>query len=145
MFKLAMREDARGTRIESLCELVDAAGLVITVHGSGDLNETRRAIFEAAPRLSEEHEVRANGMILSRVGSYRIFWGIVSHPGGSLAILTPLSIYEGQDRSEWISHFMREVLDPVNSLSSRGYRIGGGGDGSVTDFEFAQAFAHAYV
>lgn len=28
--------------------------LVITVHGSGDLNETGRAIFEAVPRLSED-------------------------------------------------------------------------------------------
>jgi hypothetical protein len=145
MFSLVIGKNAHGTRIESLYRLVDEVGLVITVHGSGDSNETGEAIFEAAPRLSEDHEVRDNGMILSRVGMYCITWGVVSHPGGSLAILTPLSLYEGQNRRDWIGHFMREVLDPVHALSSRGYRTGGGGNGAVTDFEFAQAFACAYV
>lgn len=52
MFNLTIDAKAHGTRIESLYRLVDSAGLVITVHGSGDPNETTRAIFEAAPHLS---------------------------------------------------------------------------------------------
>lgn len=145
MFSLAIDANAYGTRLESLYRLVDAAGLVITVHGSGDQNETTRAIFEAAPHLSGDHEVRANGMILSTMAQYRMFWGVVGYPGGSLAILTPMSLYEAQDRRDWIGHFMREVLDPVNALAGRGYGVGGGGNGTVSDSGFAQAFSRAYV
>ncbi|MEU1467391.1 hypothetical protein ABZ434_04115 [Streptomyces sp. NPDC005761] len=145
MFSLAIDANAHGTRIESLYRLVESVGLVITVHGSGDPGETTRAIHEAAPRLSEDHEVRADGMILSTMAQYRMFWGVVGYPGGSLAILTPMSLYVAQNRRDWISHFMREVLDPVNALAGRGYRVGGGGNGTVSDSEFAQAFARAYV
>ncbi|MEU1348813.1 hypothetical protein [Streptomyces sp. NPDC005776] len=145
MFSLAIDANAHGTRVESLYRLVDASGLVVTVHGSGDQSETARAIHEAAPRLSDDHEVRANGMILSTMAQYRMFWGVVGYPGGSLAILTPMSLYEAQDRHDWIRHFMHDVLDPVNALAGRGYRVGGGGNGTVSDSDFAQAFARAYV
>ncbi|MFJ8402856.1 hypothetical protein ACIQ9K_20550 [Streptomyces microflavus] len=145
MFNLTIDAKAHGTRIESLYRLVDSAGLVITVHSSGDPNGMTRAIFEAAPRLSEDHEIRANGMILSTLAQFRMFWGVVGYPGGSLAILTPMSLYEAQDRHDWIRHFMHDVLDPVNALAGPGYRVGGGGNGTVSDSEFAQAFSGAYV
>lgn len=145
MFNLTIDAKAHGTRIESLYRLVDSAGLVITVHGSGDPNETTRAIFEAAPHLSGDHEIRADGMILSTLAQFRMFWGVVGYPGGGLAILTPMSLYEAQDRRDWVSHFRHDVLDPVNALAGRGYRVGGGGNGTVSDSEFAQAFLGAYV
>ncbi|WP_244162817.1 hypothetical protein [Streptomyces bungoensis] len=107
-------------------------------------DDTTGAILEAAPRLAEDQDVRPNGLIVSRVGTYRIVWGVVSHPTGSLAVLTPLPAYEGQP-SDWIRHYMGEVLDPVMALSGRGHRTGGGGNGTVTDPEFARAFGDAYV
>ncbi|MGW4252209.1 hypothetical protein ACWEK7_12070, partial [Streptomyces californicus] len=33
--------------------------------------------------LAEDHDVLFSGLIMSRVGMYRIAWGVVSHPGGS--------------------------------------------------------------
>lgn len=145
MYNLITAQHARGTVVETLQKLVEAAGLVTTVQTSVDLDETIGAIIDAAPRLSEDHKVEPNGLIVSRVGMYRMVWGVVRHPGGSLAILTPMPAYEGQNPSDWTGHYMREVLNPVLALSNRGYRTGGGGNGSVTDQEFAQAFQHAYV
>ncbi|QYX80539.1 hypothetical protein [Streptomyces akebiae] len=144
MYDLTLSTHARGTVIESLHGLVGASGLVTTVQTTVGLNDTIGSIIEAAPRLSEDHEVKANGLIVSRVGMYRIVWGVVSHPDGSLAVLTPMPAYEGQP-SDWIRHYMREVLDPVMALSGRGHRTGGGGNGTVTDPEFARAFREAYV
>ncbi|MBZ9596719.1 MULTISPECIES: hypothetical protein [Streptomyces] len=144
MYDLVLSPHARGTAVETLHRLVEAAGLVTTVQTSIGLNETIGAIVEVAPRLSEDHEVRADGLIVSRVGMYRIVWGVVRHPAGSLAILTPMPGYEGQP-SDWTGHYMREVLDPVLALSGRGHRTGGGGNGSVTDPEFARAFQNAYL
>ncbi|MGW0839069.1 hypothetical protein ACWD26_02715 [Streptomyces sp. NPDC002787] len=144
VYDLTLSPPARGTVIESLHGLVGASGLVTTVQTTVGLNDTIGAIIEAAPRLPEDHEVKANGLIVSRVGMYRIVWGVVSHPDGSLAVLTPMPAYEGQP-SDWIRHYMREVLDPVMALSGRGHRTGGGGNGTVTDPEFARAFREAYV
>ncbi|MET9927392.1 MULTISPECIES: hypothetical protein [unclassified Streptomyces] len=145
MFHLTLGQAAYGTRVESLHELVDAAGLVITVHGSGYSHETGSAIFEADPRLSKDHGVRTNGMILSSIGMYSAFWENVGYPGGSLALLAPRSLYEKQNMRDWIGHFRREVLDRLDGLSCRGFRVGGGGDPPVSDSDFAQAFARAHV
>jgi hypothetical protein len=144
VYDLMLSPHARGTAVETLHGLVGASGLVTTVQTSVGLDDTIGAIIEAAPRLSEDHEVMSNGLIVSRVGMYRIVWGVVSHPNGSLAVLTPMPAYEGQP-SDWIRHYMSEVLDPVMALSGRGHRTGGGGNGSVTDPEFARAFGEAYV
>ncbi len=144
MHYLTLNPQARGTVVEKLHSLVGVSGLVTTVQTSVGLDDTIGAILQAAPRLSEDHEVMSDGLIMSRVGMYRIAWGVVSHPGGSLAVLTPLPAYEGQP-SDWIRHYMSEVLDPVMALSGLGHRTGGGGNGSVTDPEFARAFAAAYV
>ncbi|UZK54992.1 hypothetical protein NEH16_13350 [Streptomyces drozdowiczii] len=54
-------------------------------------------------------------------------------------------MYETQNKRDWISHYIRDVLDPVNALAGHGFRVGGGGDGTVSDPEFARAFASAYV
>ncbi|MFE7574611.1 hypothetical protein ACFU5Z_07735 [Streptomyces sp. NPDC057521] len=145
MFSLTIGAHAHGTRIESLYRMVDTSGLVITVQGPGDPAGTAGAVFAAAPRLSDDHEVRENGMIVSTLAQFRVLWGVVGHPGGSLAILTPFSLYETQDRRDWISHFIRDVLDPVKALDGRGFRVGGGGNGTVSDSAFTSAFAHAYV
>lgn len=145
MFRLSVGPQAQGTPAETLQKLVDAAGLVITVQGRSGLGETVEAIIGAAPRLSEDHEVRPDGLIMSRVGMYRVFWGVVSYPAGSLAVLLPLPGHDGQDSSDWAGHFRREVLDPVLALSQRGYSTGGGGNGHVDNREFAEAFRHAYV
>ncbi|MEU2053397.1 hypothetical protein [Streptomyces bungoensis] len=124
--------------------MIESSGLVTTVQTSVGPDDTTGAILEAAPRLAEDQDVRPNGLIVSRVGTYRIVWGVVSRPTGSLAVLTPLPAYEGQP-SGWIRHYMGEVLDPVMALSGRGHRTGGGGNGTVTDPEFARAFGDAYV
>ncbi len=145
MYSLAMDAHAYGTRKESLYRLVDATGLVITVQGSDGPEEMTKAIFAAAPHLSGDRDLRTDGMILSTMAQYRVFWGVVGYPGGSLAILAPLSLYEAQDRRDWIRHFMHEVLDPVNALAGRGYRVAGGGNGTVSDSGFAQAFARAHA
>ncbi|MBJ7902460.1 hypothetical protein [Streptomyces sp. DSM 110735] len=144
MHDLTLGPDGRGTLVELLHQLVTSAGLVTTVQTSTGIPETVGQIVEAAPRLSEDHEITSGGLIVSRVGMYRIVWGVVSHPGGSLAVLTPLPGYEGQT-SDWTRHYMHEVLDPVLALSKRGHRTGGGGNGAVTDEEFARAFREAYV
>ncbi|WP_433393855.1 hypothetical protein [Micromonospora sp. KLBMP9576] len=145
MFALEMTPGARGTAVETLYRLVDAVGLVITVQGSGDLEQIVGDIVRAAPRLQEDHEVGASGLITSRVGLYRVVWGALKCPGGSLAVLVPLSGYEGQNTSDWTRHFMHEVLDPIQALSTRGYSVGGGGNGRVTRQDFCQAFKHAHT
>ncbi|HKS50175.1 MAG TPA: hypothetical protein VJT49_34720 [Amycolatopsis sp.] len=145
MFQLEIGPGARGSLVETLHKLNDVAGLVITVQGSGNVDETIGDIVGVAPRLAEDHTVSADGLIVSRAGSYRVLWGVVSWPGGSLAMLTPLAGHEGQEIGDWTRHFMKEVLDPVRALSGRGYSIGGGGNGQVGESEFAQAFREAYV
>ncbi|MEU8046533.1 hypothetical protein AB0B71_20600 [Micromonospora echinofusca] len=145
MFPLELAHQAKGTPVETLHKLVGAAGLVITVQGSGELGEIVRDVVAVAPRLAEDHEVRADGLIMSRVGLYRVFWGALKWPGGSLAILVPLSLHDGQDVSEWTRHFMNEVLDPVRGLSRRGYSVGGGGNGMVTERDFCHAFTQAHT
>ncbi|MGW1125686.1 hypothetical protein [Streptomyces sp. NPDC002526] len=145
MFSLTIGAHAHGTRIESLYRLVDRAGLVITVHGAGDPAGTAAAVFAAAPRLSDDHEVLADGMILSTLAQFRVLRGVAGYPGGALAILTPHSLYEKQDRRDWIGLFMRDVIDPVKAVAGRGYRVGSGGNGMVSDSAFAEAFASAYV
>ncbi|PWR10181.1 hypothetical protein DKT68_09910 [Micromonospora acroterricola] len=145
MFQLDIDRSARGAPVETLHKIVGGWGLVITVQSSGDLEAIIGAIVGAAPRLSEDHEVRADGLIVSRVGYYRIFWGAVRYPAGSLAILAPLPLHENQDPRDWIRHFRIEVLDPIQALSHQGYAVGGGGDGMVTEREFCQAFKTAYV
>ncbi|MFH8886188.1 hypothetical protein [Streptomyces californicus] len=144
MYDLMLSPHARGTTVEQLHRLVEASGLVTTVQTSIGVDDTVSVIVEAAPRLAEDHDALSNGLVMSRVGMYRIVWGVVSHPGGSLAVLTPLPGYEGQS-SDWIRHYMREVLDPVTALSGHGHRTGGGGNGTVTEEEFARAFREAYV
>jgi hypothetical protein len=145
MYPLEMPPGADGTPVQILHALVDAAGLVITVQGAGDLDGTVGAIVTAAPRLAEDHEVKGNGLIVSRVGSYRVVWGAVRCPGGSLAVLTPHPYSEGRDDSGWTGHFIREVLDPVQALARQGYSVGGGGNGMVTERGFHEAFRRAYV
>lgn len=145
MFSLLIGPQAQGTPVETLQKLVDATGLVITVQSRNSLGETAQAIVDVAPRLSEHHEVRPDGLIMSHVGMYRIFWGVVMYPGGSLAILVPLHGHEGQNPSDWVSHFRDEVLDPVTGLSRSGYSTGGGGNGYVDDHDFAEAFLQAHI
>lgn len=145
MFALEVSPRAKGTVVETLHNLVNVSGLVITVQGSGSVDDLIRAILRVAPRLSEDHEVLANGLITSQVGAYRVIWSAVRFPGGSLAVLVPASSFEGQDVGTWTGHFMREVLDPVYSLSSLGYWTGGGGRGTVIERAFAEAFKNAYT
>ncbi|MEU5446808.1 MULTISPECIES: hypothetical protein [Streptomyces] len=145
MYDLMLGPHARGTAVEQLHRLVEAVGLVTTVQTSIGVGDTAGVIVEAAPRLAEDHDVLSSGLIMSRIGMYRIAWGVVSHPGGSLAVLAPLPGCEGQQSSDWIRHYMREVLDPVMALSGRGHRTGGGGNGTVAEEEFARAFREAYV
>lgn len=145
MHYLTIAPQAHGTLVETLKDLVNTAGLVTTVQSTIGLTETVGAIVAAAPRLSEDHTVQANGLVVSQVGIYRMVWGVVRYPSGSLAVLTPMSSHEGQNHLDWISHYRTEVLDPVLALSGRGFRTGGGGSGSVTDLEFAQAFRNAYI
>ncbi|MGC5286243.1 hypothetical protein [Micromonospora sp. DT231] len=145
MFPLELAHHAKGTPVETLHKVVGAVSLVITVQGSGDLGQIVGDLIEVAPRLAEDHEVRADGLIISRVGSYRVFWGALKWPGGSLAILAPLSAYEEQDVSEWTRHFMNEVLNPIQTLSQRGYSVGGGGSGRVTERDFCRAFQQAHT
>ncbi|QWF80991.1 hypothetical protein [Amycolatopsis sp. CA-230715] len=145
MFDLVLSEHARGTPVETLYKLVGASGLIITVCGPHDPADTTRAIIRAAPRLLEDHDDRTDGLVMSRVGMYRIFWGVVGFRGGSLALLVPSPAHEQQDYSDWTRHFMAEVLDPVMALSGEGYSTGGGGDGFVTDAEFARAFNQVSV
>ncbi|MFI8194669.1 hypothetical protein ACIF8T_39210 [Streptomyces sp. NPDC085946] len=130
--------------METLHKLVETAGFVTTVQTSISLEETIGTIVEAAPRLSEDHEISPSGLIVSRVGMYRIIWGVVRHPGGSLAVLAPIP--EDEKRSpNWTSHYRREVLDPILALSHHGHLTGGGGHGAVTEEEFARAFRNAYI
>ncbi|WP_235493697.1 hypothetical protein [Streptomyces violaceoruber] len=145
MYDLMLSPHARGTAVEQLHRLVEAVGLVTTVQTSIGVGDTAGVIVEAAPRLAEDHDVLSSGLIMSRVGMYRIAWGVVSHPGGSLAVLAPLPGYEGQQSSDWIRHYMREVLDP--SWLCRGVVTAPaeGATGTVTEKEFARAFREAYV
>ncbi|WP_353900221.1 hypothetical protein ABUL04_30850 [Micromonospora harpali] len=145
MFPLELAHQAKGTPVETLYRIVEAVGLVITVQGSGDLDRIVGDVVTVAPRLAEDHEVRADGLVMSRVGLYRVFWGALRWPGGSLAILAPLSLHDRQDVSEWTRHFIREVLDPIQTLSRQGYSVGGGGKGMVTEEDFCRAFQQAYV
>ncbi|MER7271137.1 hypothetical protein ABT344_22900 [Micromonospora carbonacea] len=145
MFPLELSQQAKSTPVETLHRIVGAVGLVITVQGSGDLGRIVGDLVTVAPRLAEDHEVRADGLIVSRVGLYRVFWGALRWPGGSLAILAPLSLHDRQEVSEWTRHFMREVLDPIRTLSQQGYSVGGGGNGMVTEEGFSRAFQQAYV
>ena len=145
MYPLVLGPHAHGTLVETLYQLVDVSGTVLTVQTSIGLNETIGAILEAVPRLAEDHEVRANGLVVSKVGLFRVIWGVVRDRNGSLAVLVPTSLYETQDLSDWVSHYRREVLEPVQALAERGHRTGGGGNGQVTDERFAQAFQSAFI
>ncbi len=145
MTTLHISPSARGTLVETLHKLVDASGLVITVQGSTGVEDVKSAIARVAPRLVDKAEVHANGLIVSEMAQFRVIWGVVESPDGSLAVLTPHSLYEGQEVSDWSGHFRVEVLDPVIGLSSQGYSTGGGGNGTVTEPAFAKAFANAYV
>src|SRR5690606_19670605 len=60
--------------------LVHAAGFAVTVRGANDVGQTVRAIVDAVPVLGQDHEVRANGLVVSRVGMYRVVWGGRSQP-----------------------------------------------------------------
>ncbi|MGW4215224.1 hypothetical protein ACWEIJ_45135 [Lentzea sp. NPDC004789] len=145
MTTLRISPTARGTLVETLYKLVDASGLVITVQGFKGVEDVKRAIAQVAPRLVEKAEIHANGLIVSEMAQYRVIWGVVESPGGGLAVLTPHSLYENQEISDWIRNFRLEVLDPIIGLSGQGYSTGGGGNGTVTEPDFAEAFANAYV
>lgn len=143
--QLTLGERGRGTLVETLHGLVHAAGFAVTVRGANDVGQTVRAIVDAVPVLGQDHEVRANGLVVSRVGMYRVVWGVVGSPGGSLAVLTPHYGYEGQDSSEFSGPFMREVVNRVKTLSTAGFSIGAGGQGMVSDEGFALEFGGAYA
>ncbi len=145
MFDLVLVPEARGTSAEVLHKLVEACGLVITVCGTRQPAETMRSIYDAAPRLADDQEVRADGMVLSRLAMYQVFWGVVGFEGGSLALLVPLPEDDGQGDSDWVRYFRTDVLDPVIALSRSGFSTGTGGQGSVTDADFAQAFRRVLV
>ncbi|OKJ95673.1 hypothetical protein [Amycolatopsis sp. CB00013] len=145
MTTLSISPAARGTLVEALHKLVDASGLVITVQGTERIGDIKSAIARVAPRLVEKVEVRANGLIVSEMAQYRVIWGVVQSPGGSLAVLTPHSLYENQKVSDWSSFFRVEVLDPIVGLASQGYSTGSGGNGTVSEPAFADAFANAYA
>ncbi|GAA5170333.1 MULTISPECIES: hypothetical protein [Amycolatopsis] len=140
MFELILDPRAVGTPVETLHKLVGAAGFVVTVSGTAPAGTTERAILTAAPRLAEDRDIRTDGLSTSRIGMYRVFWGVVPHPSGSLALLVPLAGEDG-----WVHHFRVEVLDPVQALAQQGYSTGGGGNGAVTDAGFAQAFRQAGI
>ncbi|MEV3923529.1 hypothetical protein [Actinomadura coerulea] len=103
------------------------------------------AIVKVAPRLSESHEVRPDGLVISRIGMFVVYWAVFKSPGGSLAMLAPNSGYEKQDRLDWIGHFREGILDPVRSLSSLGFTVDLGSQGEVADPVFAQEFLHASI
>jgi hypothetical protein len=145
MFNLTIGQHAQGTPVETLHKLVDATGFVVTVRSSNGLSETIDAIAGAAPRLLEDHEIQPDALIMSRMGMYRVFWGVVHCPDGSLAILVPLAGYDGQDNRDWNRHFLQEVVDTVRSLAASGYSVGSGGNGLVSDGDFARAFSQAHV
>lgn len=145
MNTLRISPTARGTLVEALHKLVDASGLVITVRGTGGSGDVKHAITRVAPRLAESAEVHANGLIVSEMAHYRMLWGVVRSPAGSLAVLAPTSLYETQPVSEWSHDFRVDVLDPVLGLSAQGYSTGSGGNGAVSEPAFAEAFANAYI
>ncbi|MEU9420605.1 hypothetical protein [Streptomyces sp. NPDC051000] len=145
MFSLTLAPQAHGTLVDTLRQLVDASGLVITLRSPEGLEATVGAIVEVAPRLSEDHDIKGNGLIVSRVGMYRVVWGVVRCPGGSLAVLAPLPEEDRSEYDGWARHFRIETLDPIGTLAERGYGVNGGGNGTVLDGEFARAFSHASV
>ena len=145
MVALSTGPQASGTPVETLQKLVAAAGLVITVRSSESVKDTVGAIVRAAPHLTHSHDIRADGLILSTIGLYRVFWGAVHCPGGSLAILVPLPADSGGEVSGWSRNFIGEVLDPVNSLKNSGFVVDAGGNGEVSDAEFARLFRLAHV
>ncbi|TDE36419.1 hypothetical protein [Actinomadura sp. 6K520] len=144
MHNLTLGPQGRGTVIEVLHKLADGAGLFITVRSPNDVGTTMQAIVQAAPRLFQDYDVRENdGLITSRFPMYVMYWGLVTSPSGSLAILVPSQLYEGQDNRDWISHFRVDVLDSVKTLSSLGCAVNIGREGSVSEAAFAREFQQA--